>query len=154
MVVQIQTPLLKFLLGWTKSGSNYKRTMDSQVYAVSPEGYIYKNNDFITSDKYKYLPSQVLDVAKDRKAGYYAEGGLITHPVAIAGEAGKEALFNMPQLNSLFDMLRNPFKYHVPNVNTPAFAGASGKKKNIINFIKLIELTMSRNKMGIRKNSL
>lgn len=84
--------------GWIKSADGGLFYKDGSIsYGVDKNGYIYKNGNFVPAENYKYIPQEVIDMAKKRKLGEYHIGGI------VGGEGTKETKL----LNSLFQVKPN-----------------------------------------------
>lgn len=102
--------------GKSSSGSSSTRNpnaivLGGQSYSVDNSGNVYKNGQFVSADRLKYIPQQVLDVARGRKSQSSVGTPPIDRPVTGGGTGGggvQEDVGTAPVTPEMRDALQNP----------------------------------------------
>ncbi|WP_102346820.1 hypothetical protein [Bacillus sp. Marseille-P3661] len=120
--------------GWAMhNDGGIHKTVDGHSYGVDKDGYVYKNGVFVPAKNYQYIPDEVINAAKDRKAGKYHTGRdgvtglnfansdrLLPNEIAAILQ-DREYVFQPSQLDSLLSAANggqtvNNYNYNAPLV--------------------------------------
>ena len=111
----------------TKSSSNSSNTSNIQTqghdYKVDANGNVWKNGNYVPAENFKWIPDEVLDVAREVKANKFHDGGIVGGKTGKIGEILNK-LFNTNAnetvITSLLGELQVPpqnfTKFAIPNI--------------------------------------
>lgn len=118
--------------GWTGSTEASMFFKDGSIsYGVDKNGYIYKNGSFVPAENYKWIPDEVVNMARKRKLGVYHQGGIIGD-ISNNDNELVNSLFNVKPNEQIIKALKGEVVIN-PDIAMPNF------RNNLSNFANSIQ---------------